>query len=609
MDGERSVGHAGQAPERIARPRRAESALGEHSTGEHPAGDTGGGNAADDREYREVFTGGPTPMAICDPSGSVVEVNPALRQLLGYDDRDLGSMSLHDLFTADDAEELLETYTALAGGAGDQYLREQRRLWRADGDQMWTFLAVSVLRDSEGTVHRFLTTVEDSGQLQHLQERLHYQGLHDLLTGLPNRQFFRTRLQSTLGRLPEQETITLYHLGLDGLGLINNGLGYEVGDSVIKAAARTLEGLVEGEEALVARFGGTEFAILVHESDSTPSLPAFASMINEELSEPIYFGEDGIATSASIGVARRTAGETSAEDMIWAAEVALREAENTGKRQWALFDPERAPDERIDAKLAAVVPGALEMGGFDVTFRPIIALGSRRVAALWAQLGWRTEERGPLDHAQCLELAERSGVTLSLRDWLLRTAWEHAHVWHSAGYRPNVVVDLSAHQTQDPDLVATVRSILGAGELDPQHLWLSLPVEALAGQHEETRENVGVLGELGVSIALHGFHGSPVELRHLRDLPVSAVRLDPALVDIVRSAANDQAPEVRSVAQAIPLTHAYDVRVAVHGIETEEEAMRWRAMGCSISAGTLHGDPVEPFAVPTFLKRVGTEDV
>lgn len=581
------VGRAGRAPERIARPRRAES------------GDRSG-------DYRDVFTCGPVPMAICEPSGAVVEINDALRQLLDRGDRE--PTSLHELFTTEDVGELLATCTALTGGADRQHLREQRPVQHADGHQVWTSLAVSALRDSDGSAHHFLITVEDSSGLHHLQERLHYQGLHDVLTGLPNRQFFRTRLETALGQLPGQDTLTLYHLGLEGFGLINNGLGYEVGDSVIKAVARTLERLVQDEEALVARFGGTEFAVLVHESDATPGVSAFASMINEELSEPIYFGEHGIATSASIGVARRTVGGTGAEDMVRAAEVALRKAESTGKRQWALFDPQRAPDERIDAKLAAVVPGALEMGGLDVTFRPIIALGSRRVAALWAQLGWRTDERGPLDHAQCLELAERSGVTLSLRDWLLRTAWEHAHVWHSAGYRPNVVVDLSAHQTQDPDLVATVRRVLDAGELDPQHLWLSLPVEALTGQHEETRENVGVLGELGVSIALHGFRGSPVELRNLRDLPVSAVRLDPALVDLVRSAADDQAPEVRSVTQAIPLIHAYDVRVAVHGIDTEEQAKRWRAMGCSISAGALHGDPVEPFAVPAFLKRIGIED-
>ena len=121
---------------------------------------------------------------------------------------------------------------------------------------------MSLLRGPDGQPKHFVTMVEDISELHLLQERFQYQALHDAMTGLANRQFFRTRLEAALGSLPQDAVLTLYHLGLDGFELINDGLGYEVGDSIIRAVARRLEQLVEREEALVARFGGTEFALL-----------------------------------------------------------------------------------------------------------------------------------------------------------------------------------------------------------------------------------------------------------------------------------------------------------------------------------------------------------
>lgn len=561
---------------------------------------------ASDERFREVFTSTPVGVAICSLDGRFVEVNPALAETLGHRESDLLSMTIHDLFHPEEAAYLTAAYAELAEGGPAQRLRERRRLLRADGEQAWTYLAVSLLRDAEDEPKHFVTMVEDISELHLLQERFQYQALHDAMTGLANRQFFRTRLEAALGNLAPDDVLTLYHLGLDGFELINDGLGYEVGDSIIRAVARRLEQLVEGEQALVARFGGTEFAILVAESPRTAQIPEFAALINEELSEPIYIGEHGIATSASIGVVRRSVADGDPTSMIWEADVALRRAEIAGKRQWALFDPDVAPDERTEAKLAAIMPGALELGGFDVRYRPVADTGSGALVSVEAQLAWQPDGHEPLEHAEILRLAEGSGVTLELRDWMLRCVWEQLAEWSRAGHDTCVLIELSTNQSRDPDLVALVRGVLGAGdELDASWLHLCMPTDAVMNSPEEIRENIRVLRSMGVRTMLHSFRGAPQELRVLRELPVRGVRLAVELVELVNGRCADDEPEVRAVRQLVGLLRDSDVRVCVGDVHDEEQARWWQQLGCDFAVGPRYGEALTAGEFAAVLETFG----
>ncbi|PKW19283.1 putative bifunctional diguanylate cyclase/phosphodiesterase [Saccharopolyspora spinosa] len=560
--------------------------------------------AASEARFCEVFATTQIGIAICDIEGKFAQVNPAFEVTLGYQAQDLASMTIHDLFHSDDAEYLAAAYRELADGGSSKRLGDRKRLLRANGEEAWAYLAVSVLRGSDGAPRHFVTTVEDITELHLLQDRLQYQALHDALTGLPNRQFFRTRLEAMLASLPGHAQLSLYHLGLDGFELINDGLGYEVGDQVIKAVARRLEQLFEDEEAIVARFGGTEFAILLLEQEKTPPVTTLTQQINELLAEPVHVDGHGIAASAGIGVVQRALTDADASNMLWAADVALRRAEAAGKRQWALFDPDKAPEERIESKLAAVMPGGLEMGEFDVVYRPLVYMDTGELVVLEAELRWETSEYGTLEHDECLRLAERSGVTLSLRDWMLETAWQQLCEWHADGHRVQLKLALSPNQGQDPDLAAVIHQVLDACEVDATWLRLCMPLAAVRGDNEEARDNVRYLNSRGIKTSLHSFHGSPDELRLLRELPIDAVRLADELVDLVHAADSANLPEVQAIHGLVPLVHACGARLWVRGVDTEEQARIWRGMNCEVGAGALFGDPLLSFDVPDFLHGV-----
>ncbi|NHD17024.1 MULTISPECIES: diguanylate cyclase [unclassified Actinopolyspora] len=555
--------------------------------------------------FREIFRTTPVGVGICDRQGTFLEVNEALESILGYSGEELRSRTLAELLHPDEADFLANTCAELLRGTRDE-LRERRNLLRADGGEVWTRVSLASLPGGEELLGRFVVMVEDLRELSSLQERLQHQTLHDAVTGLPNRQHFRSRLETALAGLPATERLTLYQLRLDGFELINEGLGYEVGDEIVRTVANRLQGLVEDEDGLVARIGGTEFAVLIRQEQYTPEISEFAELINEELDEPIYIGESGLAPTASIGVIQRAVGDQEPTDMMWAAEVALRGAEQAGKRQWALFDPHRAPSERSDARLAAVMPGALELGEFEVRYRPWVSLAEGSLFAVEVRLSWQPSGCAELDHDECLRLAELSGITLPLRDWMLRTAWTQLGEWHAQGLRPQLIAGLSPNQSRDPDLVAVVRDLVDGGELDAGWLRLCVSMKALMSSGGEARDNVTTLAGTGVQTAAHEFSGAPSELRFLREFPTYAALLAPDVVRLVGECASERdTPEARALAGVIPLVRDCGVPVAASGVSTEHQARWWREAGCAIASGPYYGTPLDA-AGTTELLRSGT---
>lgn len=555
--------------------------------------------------FRDMLHTMPVGVAICDLAGGFVEVNPALLDTVGYTEQELVGHTLYDLFDPDEVPAVAEALAELAAGSRDQ-LRERRNLVRADEARAWTYVAVSALRDADGRAERLVVVVEDLRELSSLQERLQHQALHDAMTGLPNRQYFGTRLEAALGNLPRGTVLTMYQLGLDGFELINDGLGFDVGDTMVRAVASRLEELIAGEVGMVARIGGTEFAILLKQTPDTPDIGSFAARINEELAEPIYVADHGVATSASIGVTQCVVDRGEATELMWQADVALRHAEIAGKRQWALFDQDRAPRERIDARLTAVMPGALELGEFEVQYQPLVSMSGDGLIAVEARLCWRPDGHEPLGHDECLRLAERSGITLSLRDWMVRTSCEQLVAWHRDGYEPRLVTGLSPNQSCDPDLVARLRWLLdGDLGLDPSWVRVCMPTSALMGESEDARDNVSTLSEMGVQTALHGFRASPEELRYLREVSVHAVRFSTDLVDTVHRDGAGESIEARALASMIPLIRDTGVPIAVDGVDDAAQARWWADLGCEIGSGTFYGAPMSAVDMTGLLAASG----
>ncbi|MET0135916.1 MAG: EAL domain-containing protein [Kibdelosporangium sp.] len=544
---------------------------------------------AAEARFDALFTSSPSGIAVVDLDGKFLRTNESLDVMLEREPGDFARLTLFDVVIPDEVPFLRAACKDLLDGWSER-LHQQRRLIRGDGDALRATLIVTLLRDNGTTPSHLLVTVHDETEISLLQGQLSHQSLHDVLTGLPNRQYFSTRLESVLRQADPDLGATLYHLDLDAFSMITDGLGRQVGDRVLMNVAQRLKAVVAGEKAMVARFDGDEFAILVENSDTTPDVVSTIGRINSELGEPIYFDGHGVAASASIGVVHRPPGDSDITELLRTADMTLRRAKGNGRRQWGLLDDEADARDRERFSLTAEMPGALEMGDVTVVCQPMIELSERQVAGWEGLLRWKHPTSGELTHELCLELAEETGLTLPLRDLLLEYACEqvHSHNQDHENRRP-LMLGLTANQSCDPDLVGAVRHILEATGLRPQLLQLGMPAEVLLAERGEAVDNLRMLAENGIGTEVHTFGSAAGDIECLEELPVSSVRIARRLVDRQRSGKSKLIG--RSLTDLVEVAKLAGVNVTVTGIEVAEQVEWWHAAGADYAAGPHFGRP------------------
>lgn len=545
--------------------------------------------------FREVFVRAAVGIAISDPGGKLAQVNPAMAEMLGVPADRLVGRGLDEFFDPRDPADPRSDADELAG-LGGRPLRRRRRLVRPDGLILWAHLAVSVLRDTEegsGDEGRalHLTMIENVSDLHLLQDLTSHQSLHDLLTGLPNRQYLLSQLQSALARQPAEGHVTLYHLDIDGFGTVTDGLGPEDGDRLLSVVARRLETLFAGRRALVARPGG-EFAVLVPEGSGPAEVLETISDINEQLAEPVHLTGGGVGVSASIGVAHGRVGSIAPAELLRAADVTLRRARALGNRQWAEYDQHHDAVDRRTLALAATLSGAVEFGEPTRLWQPWTRFDGRGICGVSVQVRWEHPEYGTIGHQEVLDLAERTGAALQLGAWLVDEACERARVWRDrfGEAAPLVGVVLTASQTADPDLVGTVRAALTRSGIDPAGLAVGVPSLVLSRADGEARDNVGLLAALGVRVVLSDVGESMAELSLLDEVPVLAVRMAAPLVTRLADLSPD-ALVVRATAALVGALRDANVPVLVPALRTDEQAAWWRAAGAHAGCGDPFGPP------------------
>jgi diguanylate cyclase (GGDEF)-like protein/PAS domain S-box-containing protein len=550
---------------------------------------------ASEARLREMFDSSPVGIAISESDGRILQANPSLGEMLGYSPDGLLGRQLIELFCAADGPMVRGHYQGLVAGRTSRF-RTRCTLCRADGESAWVYLAASVLLGTE-QVPQYLTTIVDITDVHLLEQRLNHQTLHDLQTGLPNRQYFVTHLEKVVGQLERSAVVTLLHLDLDGFSAINDGLGHHAGDRLLDVVARRLEAVVADQQAMVARLGADEYAILIEPGDSIPDVGALAEVINTELAEPCYLDGIGVAVTATIGAVQRRVGASKPEELMRAASATLRRIRGRGKRQWTLFDPDIDAADRAELRLAAAMPGALETGELQVTYQPVVTLNHRELVGIETALCWQHPQFGVLSNEQCVQAAERTGVVHEVGQWLLRTAAEQAMSWQQrrAGGVPAVAVNLTPSQVQDPDLVARVGAVLKQTGLAPAKLELRAPVAAIrtvsgelvgeGGAHAE--DNLRVLADLGVRTGLYDFGGGIGGLRCLADLSVCAVRI---AEPVSQQVAADPSRILSQAAQAlVHIVRAAGIDVVAYPVDSAEQAACWPWIGANWAVGALFG--------------------
>ncbi|WP_211764796.1 putative bifunctional diguanylate cyclase/phosphodiesterase [Kutzneria sp. CA-103260] len=528
--------------------------------------------------FDEVVAASASGIGITDRTGRFLRSNEVLRTVLDVSENELSGLTLFDVMPKEEALRIRTACAELTDGRTDR-IRHRRTTLLSGGEPVRPLLSIAPIRGGQ----ELIVILDDDSELALLRNQLKHQSLHDVLTGLPNRQYLSTRLEALLNQADRDTGTTLYQLDLDAFSVIADGLGRQAGDHVLCSVADRLRAAFLGERAMIARLGNDEFAVLVENSRATPDVLTMIEQIKDELAEPIYLADGrGVAAPATIGVVHRPPAEMSMEDVLRTADLTLRRARRKGT-QWELHDARLDTDDRERCGMAAVLPGAWETGEVGLVFNRQVELATGSTHAVQALLRWDRPGHGVVDHQQCVDLAERTGLMLPLGGWLLRSACEQAAELAEA---PPVEISLPACLANDEDLVARVLRDVEQTGLSFSRLRLGLPADALGGT---AADNLAVLVETGVDVVVEEFGVGPLDLAYLEDLQLHSVRIARWLVERQARPEGLGPVVLRSLTQLVAMAHEAGASVAVDGINSAAQADWWRDLGCDIAAGRHFG--------------------
>jgi diguanylate cyclase (GGDEF)-like protein/PAS domain S-box-containing protein len=307
-----------------------------HRAGSQARGRAEQALAASEAKFRAVFTEAAIGIGIGDLEGNITDANPALQQMFGYTREEFTRLNVSAMVHPEDAASMWEIYSDLIRGERDN-VRMEKRFYRSDGAEIWTDVTISLVRDEAGAPAYQVALVNDVSERRRLQAKLEYEAYHDPLTGLANRAVFTERLGRVFAEPAGQSRVGLCFLDLDEFKMVNDSLGHDVGDQLLKAIASRLTRCC-GPGQLVARMGGDEFVIIIEDSAGEGEVVSLADAVLTEMARSIRIGDHELTVTASIGIVECPVAGTNLKDVIQAADITLYRAKAAGGARYALFD-------------------------------------------------------------------------------------------------------------------------------------------------------------------------------------------------------------------------------------------------------------------------------
>ena len=432
------------------------------------------------------------------------------------------------------------------------------------------------------------------------EDRLNYLAHHDTLTGLPNRTLFIERLQQAVIEADARERLVgVMFIDLDHFKNINDTLGHDAGDLLIRAVAERLTGCVRAQDT-VSRMSGDEFTLVVSDMGHVDDATRVAEQILQVLSVPFYISDHELFVTPSIGVTLYPFDDRDVEGLLRNADIAMYRAKELGRNNYQFYTAELTVRAHQRLTLAGALHRAINRQEFRIYYQPIVDLDSGAVHGVEALLRWSHAEWGLMEPAQFVPLAEETGLIIPIGEWVLHEACRQAKAWQAEGHTDlHVAVNLSARQFQQKNLIEIITAALQASGLEAGYLELEITESAIM---QNTEASIGALREiakLGVQLAIDDFGIGYSALSYLKRFPIDTLKIDRSFIRDIPRDVDDAA-----IASAIiAMAHALDIRVVAEGVEIEEQLVFLKARRCSGAQGYYYSEPLNAEGLLALLDK------
>jgi diguanylate cyclase (GGDEF)-like protein len=434
-------------------------------------------------------------------------------------------------------------------------------------------------------------TIRHAIERKRVEAHLAHQGLHDALTGLPNRVLFMDRLALALVRSARRSpaSVGVLFLDVDRFKAVNDRHGHDAGDELLLEVARRIQASLRPGDT-VARFGGDEFCVLCVASET--DVVAVAKRIAATLKEPFQVGRSEVVVSGSIGISLSAGAQSTPEQLVRDADAAMYRAKERGRGRYELFDEEMSSRAVKRLEIETRLRRAIDQGEFQLLYQPEVDIASGAIVAVEALVRWQHPERGLLPPAEFIQVAEDTALIVPLGEWVMREAcrqrkeWREAH--HLNGSTPRLFLNMSARQLARPDLISTISQVVGESGVSGEDLGVEIAESVLMEDVESTLLTLKRLKELGLSLSVDDFGTGFSSLSHLKHLPVDTLKVDKSFVDGLGRDPDDSA----IVSAAVSLAHALRLTAVAEGVERDRQLSELKQLGCDRFQGYFFAKPM-----------------
>ncbi len=543
---------------------------------------------ATQRYYRALVRDSSDVVMVVEPDLSVRYVSDSIVKIFGYRPEQLTGRRL-DVFGPAAARALTEALERV-GLNPDRAARVEWKLTDAGGQPRHAETTISNLLADPDVGAFVLNTRDDTDQVA-LSDQLRHQAFHDPLTGLPNRALLTDRAAQALARSRRTAaSVAVMAIDLDAFKLVNDRFGHQTGDLLLRAVAERIQSAMRPGDT-VARVGGDEFVVLVEAVADVDEALELAERVRTALRPNFTIDDNQHSITTSIGVAAGTAPQTSFEQLLCDADVALYTVKGAGRDAAQLFESSMHQHARERFRLQSDLRSALENREFWLLYQPQFDIERERLEGFEALIRWNHPKHGLMRPERFIPLAEETGLIVPLGRWVLEKALRQAAAWESIteGSPPlTIAVNVSAVQLGAPSLIPDVQNALRRSGIDPAHVVLEITESSLIDSGPRTLDALRAVKELGVRLAIDDFGTGYASLAYLQSMPVDILKVDKSFV-----ASSGDGGRGRELLEAIvKIGRVLSLVTVAEGVEQPSQLTTVKDVGCDLVQGFLLGRPL-----------------
>jgi diguanylate cyclase (GGDEF)-like protein/PAS domain S-box-containing protein len=558
-----------------------------------------------EERYRTLYEKTPVMLHSIDADSRLVNVSEYWLETLGYERDEVIGRNVTDFFTEDarrHSKEVALPQFFRTGSVQDVSLQVVKK----NGNILDVLLSSTAQHDPDSHFSHSLAVLIDVTERKRAEAHIEHMALHDSLTGLANRFLFHDRLQTAVSQSARTSSIlALLFLDLDDFKDVNDTLGHDAGDDLLKAVAERLTSYLRDSDSVgrhgttLARLGGDEFTILLTNLTDPVGAATVAERIIDDLSRPFSIAGQEVRTGICTGIAIYPDHAATPEDLLKRADLALYRSKAEGRNRYHFYNAEMETKVLARRALERDLRDAIAKDQMWLAYQPLLDIKNGQMVGMEALLRWNHPDRGSISPVEFIPIAETTGLIVSIGKWVLREACRQNKAWQAAGLPPLAVsVNFSAVQFRQEDLVSTVEEALVETGLESRYLHMEITESVL--MQEGAVDNLRDFHQRGIMVSLDDFGTGYSSLSYLTQFPVDKIKLDSSFVHEIDHDTSNAA----IIKAVVNLGHSLGMRVNVEGVETREQLEILASYGVDEIQGYYFSRPIEADVVPEFLGTV-----